>query len=171
MDGCIVHLFSFWEAGFTPVCVSFRRSKSTALGGEDDSQLDWVGISRVCDTFISANRRTLFDSLFAGGVSDASLTVWMRPVGDAVRARSGLRRSSVRHPRPGVGGAVRAGPGPRLRAALPPHWNWGAGWGWSTNWWCALYHALVVARCKTRSGFRVLQVSKVYLCKREGAYP
>lgn len=48
-----------------PVCVSFLRSKSSALGGEDDSQLHRGGINRVCGAFISGNGRSLLDLLFA----------------------------------------------------------------------------------------------------------
>lgn len=50
--------------------------------------------------------QSLLDLLFVGGF-DSSLTVGLRPVGDAVRARSGVRRSRLPAPRPGVGGAER----------------------------------------------------------------
>lgn len=62
--------------------------------------------NRVCDAFISGNMQSLLDLLFVGGF-DSSLTVGLRPVGDAVRARSGVRQSRLPARHPGVGGAER----------------------------------------------------------------
>lgn len=57
------------------------------------------------------------DSLFAAGGVDSSLPVWMKPVGDAVRARSSCGEPSAA--RPGGGWSREPGAG---------SWAWAATW-------------------------------------------
>lgn len=53
----------FERPDFTPVSALFLRSKNATLGGEEDFQLDWIGI--VFDAFISGNMQSFLIFLLA----------------------------------------------------------------------------------------------------------